>query len=406
MRTQLLLLSLAILTPAASAAPASRLEAARERLAAVARETDPDTARRRAAELAPELRAISSGADASCTALVLTAECELRAGEAAAARATLARAKAAQCDPGIVAQLSGWALEFNDAGVRRGAGAPLLEAETSYFEAALRFGTAQPPLPGPAASALLKAAELAHLRGDRAQCGKNCIRGLGLKPPVTQRVALGLEYLRCTSPLEGEGAALDALQPHLDSAELQSVGEARLEELRRRLDETREDGVALAAVAHYTWIARELEQNVGYTERYLTQAAAVDENLPDLWYQFGRIREFTGRWPEAKDNYRRQVRQRPGLVASRLAANQFAMLVATNPSTPAERDEALALVNAEIARAPGEGALLDTRAHVLMALGRDREALADLERALALTADPETARTLEKLKSRLATPRR
>jgi len=83
---------------------------------------------------------------------------------------------------------------------------------------------------------------------------------------------------------------------------------------------------------------------------------------------------------------------------SRLAALIVALSILQTPGTPA----ALADADAALKLKPDAAPALDTRAHILEALGRREEAIADFRRALAI--EPRLSGSREGLKRLGAAP--
>src|SRR5206468_3808359 len=133
-------------------------------------------------------------------------------------------------------------------------------------------------------------------------------------------------------------------------------------------------------------------------EHYLVQAAALDESQPELWYLMGRVHEQAGKLEEAADNYRRQLKDHPGTESTRLATNALANVLLDAHAGAPLLQQALASLEAEIARTPGEAALHDTKGRLLAAMGRKSEAIAEYETAFRISGDAETGLALKKLR--------
>jgi tetratricopeptide (TPR) repeat protein len=414
MRRALHLLTLGLVTAAALAAPAppggpaaaaaqplpADVQEASDLLTRAAAEPDPARAKELADSALRRLEAMPPDTYDRCRVLYMAAEADIRAGRPVSARGRLEGAEAT-CPPGPVKHLRAWSLEYDDAGLRHGPTARLREAEEGYLEAARFLAVHDKGHATTLASALGGAAELAERRGDVGQCQARCQRALQAVTDDDRRRSLGLTYARCASAIVGEGQALEMLSQLVPKPLVIEVANGRMETIKRQLEQKADDAVSAAAMAYYTLVTPDAPQGPYFAMRYLLQALARDEKLPDAWYLLGRAHADLGSVEEAKSNYRRQMKDHPELAATRLAANALAQLIADHPASPVELTEALMIIDEELALTPDEAAMHDTRGSILLARHAEREALAAFERAYALGRDPAVKQRLDGLRAKL-----
>jgi tetratricopeptide (TPR) repeat protein len=383
----------------ASGPSKAEVDAALQSLSDAAHESDPAKSRSLAESAAPTLVAALKAGNGDCLMLAQAAEAEIRAGHPREAIDITARGSAGDCDVAAMLQLAAWASEYSPSGERRGAGADLAKAERLYMQAAELFGVRNDG--GDAwAAALASGAELAILRGDTQAAKDRATEALKHQPPEDVRVRLGVAFLEARSREVGEGTAADELSGLVpDEKQLLAVFSARMEAMRRRLDKGHDDARVLASVAFYSLLTG-LDEQTMYAARYLGEAAAIDPSLPDLWYLSGRAADVKAQIEEAKADYRRQIAEHPGTPATRLAINELGHLVATSSGRPAELQEALRGLDAELAKTPDEAAMIDTKGHLLLALGRRADGISMLERAQALQPTEERKLELQGLREK------
>jgi tetratricopeptide (TPR) repeat protein len=385
-RIPTLLLPLLLLALPLRAQTPEELEAARESLRLAAEATTVAEGRRLAAEALPALLERAGNPEANCYELYLLVEAQIRANLASDALSTERRAAELGCDEADRLQLRAWALEYSPEGVRRGEGAQLRAAEAAYRRAADLLSRRPEQDHARIAGCLGNASELAHARGDHEAAFELARTAIQLAPTPRQREQLGLVVLLAGAPLHGEGTCLDLVGAHVEEQQLVRLTDMRLQQLRKRLDQGHDDATALAAVAFYAVMAG-TEYELVNARRYLLEALALDDSLPDAWYLLGRVREQQQRIPEAKQAFREQVAKRPGAAATRLAVNGLAYLEGEILDSPEAGERALALLDAEIEETPLEAAFRDTRARLLLALGRKDEACAAAGAAYKLAGD-------------------
>lgn len=376
-------------TAAAPAAPARGgylevLRRAQEQILESASAGDPAAARRAAQAAAEALEGLPPD---TCAVVLPLTEARLRAARLQDARSSLERARELGCDEADVMHLHAFALELGTDGTRRGEGAHLRAAEAAYLRAAALL--ARRPLPDPSrrAAALAAAGELALLRGDPAAALDVAERAVKASSDPALRPATCLLLVRAAAPLLGEGHALERGATCLAPRSPDELLATRMQDARSAL-ERGDDPQALAASAFYALLAGD-QVSAARGLRALRRAIELDETLPDAWYLLGRCHEALEQHLQAKEAYRRQLQVRPDAPASILAANALATLVADLPGSEEELTETLAHLDTQLARRPAEAAMLETRARLLLAAGRERDACASARKAAEL-AEPDT----------------
>jgi tetratricopeptide (TPR) repeat protein len=122
---------------------------------------------------------------------------------------------------------------------------------------------------------------------------------------------------------------------------------------------------------------------VGRVEAWLADAVKHNADSAPLLLQFADLRDLQGKFGQAEELYRQALRCEPNNL---VAMNNLAWLL--GQQKPAAAAEALALIEKAIVIAGPKAELLDTRATVLLALGRTEQAIADLKTANEDTPTP------------------
>jgi tetratricopeptide (TPR) repeat protein len=390
------LLFLLLAGPAASGSgPDSHAEALALLDRAHAAEGTPDEVRL-AREAIPALEAAAAPDDADCLTLAQLAEAFLRAGAVEQARATIARGGRPDCNPAPFAHLGAWLAELAPDGTRRGPGANLKAAEQQYRAAAELYRNG-PASPDAVAACESSVAELALLRGDREAALQASLRGLdaGVDPSLAE--SLAMHVLEAGGPIRGEGAASELVATHLSQESMQRVAQARVDELTASLDKEPSNPETLVSIAFYQLLSGDTMG--GYVAlRNLKTAESLGTELPELRYLLGRALESQQHPADALVEYRRQVERQPRAAATRLAVNNFALLLAKGGGSETDMAEALGWLDAEIARTPDVAGFLETRGLLLARMGRKAEAISSLEKALALEPSEEGTAALARLR--------
>jgi tetratricopeptide (TPR) repeat protein len=123
---------------------------------------------------------------------------------------------------------------------------------------------------------------------------------------------------------------------------------------------------------------REANQ-VERVEQRLREAIDMAEDKTPLWLARANLRDLEGRYAEARKLYRQVLDKDPRNLG---ALNNLAWLLALADHPDRHGPEALSLIDRALALAPAQPGLLDTRALVLLSLGRVDEAVENLQESL------------------------
>ena len=125
-----------------------------------------------------------------------------------------------------------------------------------------------------------------------------------------------------------------------------------------------------------------------YVERILGNGGIATSFLH---YYLGVQDWKLGNRESAKSHFELACSLNPGF---KVIGNNLAMAMAEVSKDPAELDKALAIINDLIRQEPDNPFFLDTRGHVYAKMGKFKEAVADIERALPNARDKNAAHVM------------